>query len=427
MLENSRLLQKMLRDMLEELDCEVDCVRSGKEGMQKLQDHDYNLMIASLHIFDSSGAAFIEYCHTRTNDCPLILLTSEPNEILMNNAKRAGVTDIFPKSNITYLRSSILYYIEGKDAFKIEGGRVLYIEDSPTAARVMTLCLEKFALDVSHCKSAEDALALYQDNDFDLVVTDIVLTGAIDGLSLVRMIRGQKGYKAEIPILAMSGHDDPKKRVELFQAGINDYVPKPPIEEELAARINNLITNKLLRDKVRGQQKSLYERAMKDQLTGCHNRHCLAEYAPKYISDAARYNFPLSIMILDLDFFKNINDEYGHDVGDTVLTNVGKQLMDSCRQGDFVARIGGEEFIIMLPHCSPDDAMIKAEELRVAIETSRPGGQSITTSIGVASLGKEHETSFDKLFKDADDAVYMSKENGRNCVTMAHPKTARAS
>jgi two-component system, cell cycle response regulator len=243
------------------------------------------------------------------------------------------------------------------------------------------------------------------------------LKGTMDGLSLVRMIRAQNSHAAKIPILAMTGHDDTQLRIDLLHAGINDYVTKPPIEEELAARVNNLIINKRLADQVREQQCSLFNIAMTDQLTTCHNRHSLSEYAPKYIKDAVRYDYPLSVMILDLDHFKNINDEFGHTTGDMVLADIGKLLMATCRQGDIVSRIGGEEFLVLLPHCNILNAVHKAENIRSMIELAKPAGLKVTASIGLAALNEQHDEDFEKLYKAADNAVYHSKENGRNQVT----------
>jgi two-component system, cell cycle response regulator len=239
----------------------------------------------------------------------------------------------------------------------------------------------------------------------------------MDGLSLVRMIRASNTHSAKTPILAMTGHDDIQMRIDLLHAGINDYVTKPPIEEELAARVNNLIINKRLADQVRLQQRSLFNIAMTDQLTTCHNRHSLSDFAPKYIKDAIRYKYPLSLMILDLDYFKKINDEFGHTTGDIVLAEIGKLLMSSCRQGDIVARIGGEEFLILLPHCNIYNAMHKAENIRSMIKLAKPSELEVTASIGVAMLIEQHEEDFDRLYKAADKAVYHSKENGRNRVT----------
>jgi two-component system cell cycle response regulator len=417
-LENSRLYQKTVREILEEIRCEVDCVGSGEEGLHLLDGNAYNLIIAGQNIFDDSSSAFIEYCRKHVNHCPILLLTSEPNETLLKNARNAGIKDIFPKANAHQLRENLHYYVKGKKRITIEGGRVIYIEDSPSAARVISRNLEKMNLEVDYYRNAEDAYNAVLKNQYDLMITDVMLKGAMSGLSLVRMIRALRNHNAELPILAMTGHDDPKRRIELFHAGINDYVTKPPVEEEFAARVNNLISNKRLHDKVREQKQALLKLALKDQLTNCHNRHSLVEIAPRYISDALRYEHPLSVMVMDLDYFKTINDEHGHDAGDRVLADIGKILIKAFRVGDFVSRIGGEEFLIILPHCLADDAVSKGEQLRSMIESSSPGGLNITASIGIACLSEEHGTDFDRLYKSADEAVYHSKKNGRNRVTL---------
>ena len=429
-LENGRLFQKILQDLLIELGCTASCVRTGEEGLDLLvnttDETRYDLIIASQHIFDKSGSEFIEYCKNAERKTPIILLTSEPNETLLRNARSAGIKDIFPKTNITYLKSSIRYYIQGEKKIDIQGGRVLYVEDSASVTHIVTKYLEKLNLEVTHFASAEEAFHAFADNDYDLVITDVMLEGTMDGLSLVRMIRASNTHAAKTPILAMTGHDDAQLRIDLLHAGINDYVTKPPIEEELAARVNNLITNKHLADQVRKQQRSLYNIAMTDQLTTCHNRHSLSDYAPKYIKDAIRYDYPLSIMILDLDHFKNINDEFGHTTGDVVLAEIGKLLMATCRQGDIVARIGGEEFLILLPHCNIFNAMHKAENIRSMIELAEPAGLMVTSSVGIATLIENYDEDFDKLYKAADTAVYESKETGRNRVT-ADPLSIEAS
>lgn len=257
----------MLTELLKELDCEVDCARSGMEGKAKLEAQHYNLILAGQNIFDESGMEFANYCNSQHVTCPIILLTSEPNEALLKNARNAGITDIFPKSNLAYLQENLRYYIEGRTNIDIEGGRVAYVEDSRSVAHVVISYLEKINLNVTHFTNAESALKSILNDEYDLVMTDVMLDGTMSGVSLVRMIRAHHSHVSDIPILAMTGHDDPQRRISLFHAGINDYVTKPPIEEELAARVFNLITNKRLFDQVRAQKKTLYEMAMKDQLT----------------------------------------------------------------------------------------------------------------------------------------------------------------
>jgi two-component system cell cycle response regulator len=421
-LENSRLFQRTLRELLEEVNCEVDCVSSGRDGIVLLESNSYGLIIAGQNIFDESSAAFIKYCRIQVKKCPILLLTSEPNETLLTNARSAGIREIFPKTDIRQLRENIHYHINGKRNIIIQGGRVIYIEDSPSVAHAISRDLEKMNLEVDHYRNAEDAYNALFKKEYDLMITDVMLQGAMSGLTLVRMVRALKNHRSEVPILAMTGHDDPKRRIELFHAGINDYVTKPPIEEELAARVNNLISNKRLHDEVRQQQQALLQMAMKDQLTNCHNRHSLVENAPRYINDSIRYGHPLSIMILDLDHFKKINDEYGHGSGDRVLADVGEMLIKSSRQGDFVSRIGGEEFLILLPHCVAENALSKSEKIRSMIENGNPGGLHLTASIGIACLCDEHQADFDRLYKSADEAVYYSKRNGRNRITLVSAK-----
>jgi len=418
-MENSRLFQKTLRKLLEEVGCTVDCVSSCDEGLQLLQFNNYRLIIAGQNVFDTRNTEFIEYCRKNRRLTHIILLTSEPNERLLSNAHDAGIRDIFPKTNIDLLRDSIRYYISGKKEISIEGGRVLYVEDSSFVARVIERDLRKLNLEVDHFSNAEDAFAALSTNEYDLVITDLRLSGTVSGLSLVRLIRAHTSEISELPVLAMTGDDDAQRRIELFHAGINDYVTKPPVLEELAARVNNLINNKRLFDKVQEQKQTLQKLALQDQLTGCHNRHSLVENAPKYIQHALHNNYSLSLVIFDLDYFKEVNDQHGHDVGDVVLKDVGKLLNEQCRKGDFVARIGGEEFLILFPHCNEEETLKRAEHLRQKLENTSLGGVFVTASLGVSILNDSNMADFNSLYKAADEAVYISKKCGRNRVTIS--------
>jgi len=425
-LENSRLFQKMLQDLLHDLGCVVSSARTGEEGLILLNDNNkhFDLILASQYIFDSSGDEFINHCKNAEKNIPIILLISEPNDALMKNAKDAGIKDIFPKTNLTYLKSSIRYYIQGQNTFDFHGGKVLYVEDSPSVSHIVMGYLKKLNLEITHFESAEEAFQAFISEEYDLIITDITLRDTMDGLSLVRMIRAYNTHISNTPILAMTGNDNARLKIDLLNAGVNDYVTKPPVEEELAARVNNLITNKHLVDHVRDQQRSLYQVTMTDLLTTCHNRHSLSEYAPKYIADSIRYKFPLCVMTLNLDHFKKINKEFGHGAGDSVLKEIGRLMMATCRQGDVVARIGGDEFIILLPHCQLRDAAHKAEDFRSMIELSQPENLNITASIGIACLTEQHKGDFDKLYEAADKALTQSKENGRNQVSIDIHSTA---
>jgi len=238
----------------------------------------------------------------------------------------------------------------------------------------------------------------------------------MSGLALVRAIRGLDSEYSQLPIIAISGHDDQSRRIELFHAGVNDYVTKPIIKEELRARVTNLITSKKLVDRVRSQQTRLQDLALRDSLTGCNNRHCLTELAPRFIADAKRHHHELCLLIIDLDKFKHINDARGHIAGDVVLSEVGKLLTGNSREGDFVVRFGGEEFIVLLSYHDIRLGEKNSEQFRKKIENLNPDNIPVTASIGVTSLATSEANDFDRMFQVADKAVYLAKENGRNCV-----------
>ena len=155
---------------------------------------------------------------------------------------------------------------------------------------------------------------------------------------------------------------------------------------------------------------------MTDQLTSLYNRHYLVDTAPKHLSEARRHNYPLSVVVIDLDHFKSINDTHGHTVGDVVLRETGNMLANAVRDEDVVARFGGEEFVALLSHCDLQSALSKTEDLRAKLEALKPAGLTVTGSFGVASYDPERHDDFSQIFSDADKAVYEAKDSGRNCV-----------
>ena len=264
----------------------------------------------------------------------------------------------------------------------------------------------------------------FDGNDYDLVISDIFIEGKLTGADIVEAIRKSGSKKSRTPILAISGQGDTDMRINVLRKGANDFITKPIQHEEFCARINNLIALKKLFDQVDEQQKKLFDLAMTDQLTGLYNRHSLTEMAPKYISDAKRHRFELSLLVIDLDHFKNINDSYGHATGDVVLSEIGRLLNQACRKEDFAARFGGEEFVMLLSHCNANHALEKAELIRQQVEALMPAEIKITASIGVASTGQDHNMKFNTLFEEADKAVYQAKHSGRNQVQHAKSNVA---
>lgn len=239
----------------------------------------------------------------------------------------------------------------------------------------------------------------------------------MSGTALVRAIRHHADEdKRRTPVVAMSSFSDDARRMELFRCGINDYVQKPVFAEELTARVSNLMRTQLLLKQLGVQQERLRDLALVDQLTGLYNRHFLMDVIPKRISQALRHDYPLSLVIVDIDKFKLVNDTLGHSVGDEVLSAVGAGLKKSCRSEDIVGRYGGEEFLILLDHCNLAEAKQKSESIRQMIEQLEPAGTAITASFGVCCLRVDEAEAFASLFERADLAVYRAKDEGRNQV-----------
>ncbi len=427
-LESGRLFQKVLRDLLLELDCTVDCANSGEEGFALLRDSsanvEYDLIICSQNIFNEHLQEITDYAEKTKHNVPIILLSSKADEDLHVHARAAGIKNIFPKTNLDYLKSCIRYYIKGEhlnegQTDSINNGEILYIEDSASVAHIVKSYLKKLGIEVTHFLDADEAFkALTTDvKDYDLIITDVMLQGVMDGLSLVRMIRAENSPIAKTPILAMTANDDIQLRKDLLHAGVTDYITKPVSREGFVTRVKNLITIKRLSDKVSQQERALYKQSVTDSLTGCQNKSSLSKYAAKYINNATRYKHGLSVIVIELDAFEQLQETHGRDIGDSVLTEIGANLIKSCRTGDIVARVGGEEFSILLPHCKIEHAIEKAEKTLSMIQLLQPENLPVTASVGVSSLTEKHKEDFSNLYQSARNAAQHSRKNGHNQVS----------
>ena len=424
-IEPTRLYRAMLTSLLESMGLEVLAVETGEEGKALVVQRDFNLLCTAMHLSDMSG---IDLAHSlrenqRTQQLPVVLLTSEDDKTQLSRALEAGVTEIYHKTDTAQLESYLRYFVNNESAGTQIIGRVLYVEDSELLAKLVIVYLNEMGLTVDHFDRAEDAVNAFMENEYDLVLTDFFLKGEMTGSGLLREVRSMAPDKARVPVLVVSGFSDDSRKLELLKSGANDYISKPILQEELQVRVYNMIKSKLLVDRLEQQQASLKKLAMTDQLTSLYNRHYLFDVAPKKISEARRHEQAFCVVVIDLDHFKVVNDTHGHATGDIVLKEAGNLLRESVRNEDMVARFGGEEFVALLNHCDLQGGAVKAEALRSALEALQPAGLRITGSFGVAQYNPEEHTEFSQLFDDADKAVYVAKESGRNCVKLAGPDT----
>ncbi len=424
--DHSKVFRTIWQRLVVQAGHEPMTVDNAAAGLAVLSRQPADVVCVSLSLPDGDGISFAREARQLDNgqSVPIILLTSTTDRRIHRRAFEAGITDVHSRTRIEQLFERIRHFVREKD--DLLSGRVLYVEDSPTVSRVMIHVMKKMNLEVDHFRSAAAAVDAFDPDLHDLVISDIVVEGDFSGVTLVSRLRENHPDKTELPILAMSAVENEARRVELFRLGVNDFISKPVIMEEARARIGNLIVNKQLFDQVRQQRQQLYEMAMTDPLTGLYNRNSLAEFTRKLESSANRRDMPVSVILIDIDHFKSVNDQHGHLVGDYVLRELGELLSHSCRDEDLAVRFGGEELMLVLPWCPFNDAVRRAEELRERIERLMPAGIALTGSFGVSALTPGHPVELEAALNAADRAVYRAKAQGRNRVEALLPEQALA-
>jgi two-component system cell cycle response regulator len=226
-------------------------------------------------------------------------------------------------------------------------------------------------------------------------------------------------------------------KVEGLRIGADDFLAKPFAEAEITARCAAMLRIKSLQDQLRLTRRSLEEQSVTDALTGLKNRRFFDERLPEEFRRAQRYADPLSLIMIDLDHFKRVNDQYGHQMGDVVLRDAAASIRASIRDPDICARFGGEEFAVMLPKTHVGGALAVAERIwralgaRVYRQEVPAAGQEaaaeikVTASLGLAFFPSKDITSADLLVKFADEALYQAKSSGRNTICLYQVQSYR--
>jgi len=290
---------------------------------------------------------------------------------------------------------------------------ILVVDDVATNVQALALLLkEEYMIKVATGGVRALELAA-QDPIPDLILLDVQMP-EMDGYDVLRLLRENRDT-AEIPIIFVTGKDSVEDEEYGLQLGAVDYITKPIRPSIVKARVKTHIT-------LKQQHDELVSMATHDQLTSLYNRHYLSDELSKKVAQCKRHHEALSVIMVDIDHFKSVNDTFGHLMGDLILKAVGGVIHASARKEDTAARFGGEEFVLVLDNCSAEDAAIKAESLRGKIEALVPEGIAITSSFGVAQLD-DHVSRYEDLLKNADKALYTAKEEGRNRVILYKDST----
>ncbi|WP_295624971.1 response regulator [uncultured Nitrosomonas sp.] len=413
--EPSRTYQKLLSSAIELGGLETKQVSTGSEALMLLRNQPFDLVFIAMHLQDMNASKFSSHLRADSHTCqiPVVMITSNEDKELLDEAFSAGVTEIFAKHELDKITSYAARFSKKKYS-KTISGHILYIEDSQTTANQTLTILQDNGYTVDHFTSGEEGMLAFHKNVYDLVLTDMLLKGKLNGRGTVKAIRQLEGQNKNIPLLIFSVLDDVAHKAELLRLGANDYVTKPLIQEELLARINNLITGKKLLDKSIAQQNLLQEIAMKDPLTGLYNRYFLLEAAASKIRDATRHNIPCSLIVINTDHPRLINENYDHSRSDIILKDIASLLRKSIRREDIAARFDGEELVLLLSHCNIADATIIAEKIRKSIENLQPSSLNTTVSIGITETHHEFALDFSDLLRTAREALHLAQLNGGN-------------
>lgn len=309
-------------------------------------------------------------------------------------------------------------------------GTVLLVEDNEAEARLQAAYLVELGCRVLTAVDAQSALQVLENEAVDLGVLDLLLPDC-SGYALIEQMRNNPRH-AKTPILIVSAMTEARDRVKALEMGADDFIVKGFDSLEFQARVRRLLRLKMALDQLTVDYDQVLRQAITDSLTGLYTHGFLKDTLTRQLECARRYGWPLSLMFLDIDHFKAINDQHGHAVGDEVLRSLGSIIRGTIRHADIGVRYGGEEFVVLMPHTDQSEAMRLAERLRTTVAekgrlcTAAGGQVNPTVSLGVASF-PEHAIDAASLLEHADEAMYKAKRGGRNqAVAYSRAETAPA-
>jgi two-component system, cell cycle response regulator len=296
-------------------------------------------------------------------------------------------------------------------------GRILIVDDRASSYEAVAAML---AAEHSPDVEADPNSALFRaaEGNYDLLIVSLSLNN-FDGLRLCSQVRSLDRTR-NVPILAVADADSNARLMRGLEIGVNDYLTRPIDKNELLARVRTQIRKRRYTERLRDNVQLSIEMAITDALTGLYNRRYMESHLNSLVEQAASRSKPLTVLVLDIDYFKSINDSYGHDAGDDVLREFALRIRKSIRGIDLACRYGGEEFVVVMPETDLAVATIVAERLRRRIASEpfpiQQGSRNVevTISVGIAALGSADNAA--SVLKRADQALYRAKRDGRNRV-----------
>ncbi|HEY7322809.1 MAG TPA: diguanylate cyclase [Candidatus Binatia bacterium] len=288
---------------------------------------------------------------------------------------------------------------------------ILVIEDHPDQRDLLAIVLQREGYRVVTAGNGVEAMEKLQKEDVQIALSDIMMP-KMDGFELIKAIRSEPALKG-IYMILITARIQEGDRVRGLDLGADDYITKPFSFSELLARVR-------VGSRVVNYQQNLEYQTQIDPLTGLFNRRAFERKIAEEYERAKRYNHAVSVLLLDIDNFKNINDTYGHHIGDMALAKISAILREKTRRSDFPARYGGEEFVLILPETEQENALQVANKIHEEIRSQMFGTSgaifSLTVSIGLSSTSTKPYSDWRQMLQDADQAMYLAKNSGKDRV-----------
>jgi len=296
--------------------------------------------------------------------------------------------------------------------------RILIVDDSPIYRKLVDQSLSKDHHSLLFAKNGHEALDVFAEYRPSLVITDWTMPD-ISGPELCRRIR-RDFHEHYAYLILLTSNTNKEQIIEGLAAGADDYLTKPFHSGELVARVGVGLRMIELHRKIEAKNRQLEELALTDPLTNLPNRRAIDLWASRQCSAAARHDFPIWVVMADLDHFKRINDTFGHDAGDEVLKGFSRVLKANTRQSNMCGRLGGEEFLLVLTHVDRKQAEVAIDRIRLRFEMQEFSFEGktakVTASFGAAGFRGTAPPEFSSLLNRADGALYAAKSKGRNRV-----------
>jgi len=407
--DNKALAKLIAKKMEDKVEMDIDVAHTMAEAQAFLNNSkDYFIALLDLNLPDAPNGEIVDYVISK--GLPSIVLTGSIDDTTRESFIHKDIVDYVYKGNMDDI--NYIFQIINRLS-KNRQYKVMVVEDSAPFRNSLKKILTSLQFQVFTAAHGEEAMSYFADNpDIRLVVCDYRMP-VKDGLEVLKEIRAA-GDKNQIGVLMMTSPSENVNGAIFLKNGANDFIAKPFVKEELICRVNNLI-------EAMENINQIADFANKDFLTGVYNRRYFYDDMNEYVAYAEERAEPYAVAMLDIDHFKEINDACGHDSGDRVLKTLAKKLIDETKNGDLIARFGGEEFCIVLKNVSNEEAVKFFVNLRANIASCnvqlKKEQINFTVSIGVAFSRSDYK--LDELLELADEALYRAKENGRNRVEIA--------